>query len=144
MRRVKDWVSRFEKVLNEAKEKKPDWADHNCCTFAADCVFAITGIDAMAEYRGKFKTKKQAFALLRKVSGGGVNKAGEKFSKENGLKEVKPTYAKRGDLVIAVNEDKEEVFGIIDLSGRYAIGIHPVKGIAYEPLAKVTKAWNIP
>ena len=51
---------------------------HDCCSFAADCVLAMTGVDKMAGYRGGYKSAVGASRKLAKAGGmvqEGVNRA---------------------------------------------------------------------
>lgn len=147
MKRHKDWVNRLDSTITKAKGRDFDWQSHNCVSFMSECLIAVTGDDPLTGWRdkvGKVKTKKQAFALLKKYGKGGILDAAETGAKLHGLPEIKPTFAKRGDPVVAANEKGEEVFGVIGLSGREIVGLHPEKGLTYLPMEQIVKAWSIP
>lgn len=147
MKKRRDWVQRFEATVKNARAKPFAWNGLNCATFVCDCIEATTGVDPMAELRGKVskaKTKKEAFALLKKYGKGGIVEAAMTGAAKHGIKEIAPAYAKRGDPVVAHNENGEQVFGVVDLSGRHVIGMGPDSGIAEVPVAQIDKAWSIP
>jgi hypothetical protein len=147
MKRHKDWVKRLDATISKSKGRDFDWKSHNCVSFISECLVAVTGQDPMTGWHdkaGQIKTKKQAFALLKKYGKGKIMEAAETGAKKNRLSEIKPTFAKRGDPVVAANENGEEVFGIIGLSGREVVGLHPEKGLTYLPMKQIVKAWSIP
>jgi hypothetical protein len=142
MKKLPDWVQRFEAVVSAAKFKPFDWASHNCVTFTAECFEAITGVDGMAEIDLDFSTKRKATAAIKKFSGKGISEVGEKVAKQYGMKEVPPGFAKRGDPVIS-RWDGVDLMGTVDLTGRGVICIQPEAGLGTLPLSSVIKAWSI-
>jgi len=142
MKKQPDWINRFSDVVDAANGMAFDWAECNCCTFSADLFEAVTGIDPIAKYRGKAKTKKGALAILKRFGGGGVVEALEKTAEIYGLEEVPPLYAKRGDPVIA-HWNGEFIAGAISLNGREVLALHPDKGLSMLPVSSVTRAWSI-
>lgn len=69
MRRA-DWQSRMAEVMREARSRPFAWGEHDCVTFAAACVKAVTGVDRIADVRTAWADERQAIRLL--VSGGGL------------------------------------------------------------------------
>ena len=45
------------------------WGTNDCCTFPADAIEAFTGTDLAADFRGKYSTEAEAFALIKTVTG---------------------------------------------------------------------------
>jgi hypothetical protein len=43
MTRLELWPSRLDAVIQAAATRPFAWGEHDCCTFAADCVEAVTG-----------------------------------------------------------------------------------------------------
>lgn len=68
--RLVDWQSRLAKVMREAQARPFAWGSHDCVTFAAECVEAVTGVDRIADVRTAWADERQAIRLL--VSGGGL------------------------------------------------------------------------
>jgi len=63
-----DWVEVMGEQIEAARDKPFKWGEHDCCLFAANVVLAMTGEDYAKPYRGKYKTAKGAFRLLKKRS----------------------------------------------------------------------------
>lgn len=143
MRKLKDWVPRLERTFKEAKFKTFDVREFNCCTFAADCVEAQIGIDPIKDWRHEFKNVRTACRFFKNLAGSSFMTAAYQVAANIGAKEIRPTYVQRGDVVIAENEAKEEIFAVIDLSARWVIGVRPDKGLQAEPLSVIKRAWRI-
>lgn len=67
--RLPDWPERLAAFLAAVKDRRFAWANHDCCSFAADAVLAMTGTDAIAPWRGTYTTKLQAARVLGKAGG---------------------------------------------------------------------------
>lgn len=81
------------------------WGRFDCCTFGADWVVQMTGVDPLAEFRGKYSTREEAFAL----AGGNLRTA-----LESKLGPAIPVaHAQRGDLALF-----GDAVGILFTSGR--------------------------
>jgi hypothetical protein len=107
IKRKPDWQIHLNKYIAEVQSKKFKYGKWDCCHFGAGAIKAITGSDLMKEYRGKYKSKKEAMEILDK-------KPLFEILKEKLGKPVPAAQAKRGDL--AFHEGR---VGII--IGRYAI-----------------------
>jgi hypothetical protein len=46
-----------------------EWGRQDCCTFPADWVLAITGMDPLAEWRGRYSTESEAELLIAEAGG---------------------------------------------------------------------------
>jgi len=68
--RLPDWQSRLAAVMHDAQARPFAWGSHDCVTFAASCVEAVTGVDRIADVRTAWADERQAIRLL--VSGGGL------------------------------------------------------------------------
>ena len=69
MRRA-DWQSRMAEVMRRGPVTSVRVGEHDCVTFAAACVEAVTGVDRIADVRTAWADERQAIRLL--VSGGGL------------------------------------------------------------------------
>lgn len=54
----------MSQFLERVRHKPFQWGVWDCCIFTADAVKEITGIDYMAEFRGKYSNKEQAIKIL--------------------------------------------------------------------------------
>ena len=91
--KLTNWVHALHEQIEAYKTQPFAWGKHDCCTLAADCVQAMTGVDKMANYRGGYKTAAGAARKLAKA--GGMEAA---ISAELG-DSIAPALAQRGDVV---------------------------------------------
>ena len=63
-----DRVDNWQKALNDFIQSRMDtpfqWGTNDCCMFAGDAVEAITGVDVMAPFRGKYTTEDESKEVL--------------------------------------------------------------------------------
>jgi hypothetical protein len=57
MHRLPDWETRLAAFLEPLRLRAFAWGKHDCCIFTAGAVEAMTGVDAMAEFRGRYSTQ---------------------------------------------------------------------------------------
>lgn len=92
MSRVSDWEMRLSAYIADKREEPFAWGRHDCCTFAAGAVEAITGQDPMPEFRGRYDT---ALGSVRILEGKKLEEVlDDKFA------EVPISFAQRGDLAM--------------------------------------------
>jgi len=60
---------------------------------------------------------------------------------ENGLTEIDPSFAQRGDLTVCETEEGPAL-GVVALDGRYMAMATKPKGIILHPISNATKAWR--
>lgn len=95
-----DFAERLLAVLEERRDRPFAWGRNDCALFACDLVEAATGVDHAAPLRGRYRSAAGAAWALRRFAGGGLEAAAEKIAKSNGLREVPPLMAQRGDIVL--------------------------------------------
>ncbi len=96
MHRLPDWEARLAAYLEPLRTRPFDWGRHDCCTFAAGAVLAMTGVDAMTEFRGRYRTRIGSLRALTRIGAGTLAATIDaKFVR------VPVTLAQRGDLVMA-------------------------------------------
>ena len=92
MSRLSDWEARLSAYIAEKRGEAFAWGQHDCCTFSAGAVEAMTGVDAMPEFRGKYDT---ALGSVRILDGKTLEQVlDDKFA------EVPIGFAQRGDLAM--------------------------------------------
>ena len=105
VRRYDDWPIRLDEVVKEKEQVPFKWGTHDCCLFAADVVATITGIDAAERFRGKYKTEKGAYRILKKLTGyTELDKALREVMAWYDFKPKAPMKAQRGDFVVIYTE----------------------------------------
>ena len=131
--RQQNWAIALQNQISQFNEKPFAWGTHDCFTFAADCVLAMTGEDKMAKRRGKYKTELGANKMLKRI--GGVEKA---ITSELG-EPIEPAYAKRGD-VVYFNSPLGDTAGICMGS---KIASPTLAGVGFTPMSQAIKAWSV-
>lgn len=116
--RRKDWAARLNAYLQEVAHKPYDDATHNCGTFAAGAVGAITG-EAFGKEFTQAKTLKGQIARLRKA---GFETHADYAATL--FEEIHPSQARMGDLVAFEVEGPLGIaLGIVD--GEKAFVLRP-------------------
>ena len=141
VRRKRDWVPRLEAAIKAAAARPFAWGRHDCCTFAAGCVVAMTdGPDPMEKYRGGYDDEKGATRILRRC---GLAGRGDSVLDALGV-EVAPGLAQRGAVVLVEGAGGAGL-GVVDLTGRRVVLLEGEghTGIWRVPLSMVTRAWRV-
>jgi hypothetical protein len=142
LRKLPDWVQRFEQVVLDAENKEFDWVEHNCFTFASSCFEAITGRSWLVN-QPKITSKRKALSIMAKYSKDGVEGSMEKLAGRFGMAEVPPGLAKRGDPVLLECQG-EDLFATIDLTGRGVLAIRDDgQGLIRMNISEIKRAWSI-
>jgi hypothetical protein len=123
----------WEKLLNDyLSQIGPfEWGANDCCLFAANGVFAMTGEDYAKPYRG-YKTAKGALGKLKDIGVDGVA--------TKALGEPKPpTLAKRGD-VVSFESGDGLALGLCIGAKIAAVG---QDGLIMLPMNQAIQAWSV-
>lgn len=99
--------------------------------FAADWLLDLTGIDHAADYRGKYSDEKGAARLIAK--------AGGMRSLASSLKEKPVGLAQRGNIVLALM-DERETYGVVDFGVWCAPG---PEGLVFRPIKEAIAAFEV-
>lgn len=108
------------------------WGAHDCVTFAADAVMALTGEDPLKRFRGRWTSAQGAARLLERL--GGLEKAVDAV-----LSPVAPALAQRGDVAAWRDEDGRLQLAIVE--GETLVG-PGLEGQARLPRAAMVLAWS--
>ncbi len=128
--RIDNWPQALNTYINSVKDNKFEWGVHDCCTLVSGCVKAITGVDPMIEFRGKYDeaTHKQA---LQDIGAGTIFKTLiKKFGKS-----THGAMGQRGD--IAFHDGR---CGII--IGRQALFLYE-EGYGLMPSKRVDRIFKV-
>ena len=130
--RLPDWPEQLAETIRLARSK-PFGGDYYCVTFAADCVFAMTGTDYLAPYRGQ--TMEVALANL-KADG---HQSFYHYMVKTFGQPLPMSQAKRGDVIIRT--EPELITGIC--CGQTTA--YPTdKGLTYYPTLEQRWAFAVP
>lgn len=98
--RRKDWAARLNAYLQEVASQPYDDATHNCGTFVAGAVEAMTGQDFAGPYTDGVKTLKGQIARLKRAGfETHADLAASLFD------EIHPSQARAGDLAAFATDD---------------------------------------
>ncbi|NHK29198.1 hypothetical protein FF098_014855 [Parvularcula flava] len=135
--RLVGWEERLAAVIDGARRKDFVWSAHDCCTFPADCVAALTGTDPMADIRGTYETARQALELINQE--GGI--ADMVSARMPWAHQVSSLKAHRGDIVHLEQQGLDARLAVVYGTGCIAPEPH---GLAFLPLPKGAVAWHVP
>lgn len=136
MKRFPDWEQRLSAYLAPLRDKQFRWGKHDCCTFAAGAVEAMTGEDVIPEFRGTYSDEASANEALAKIGAGTlIRTMNAKFER------VPVGHAHRGDVVMIQGG------GLGIAMGDVAIQVGEAgsrEGLIRRPRPEWRKAWRVP
>ena len=141
MRRRADWEARLFEFLDQAATRPYTWGVHDCCMFTCDAVWAITGTDPAAPFRGRYADRNSAYRELRRFGGGGLRETAEKIADAHGCPKIRVENAQRGDVVL-MDGGGGLTLGFMDLLGLHVLSVMAV-GYAAVEVSRGLAAWRI-
>jgi len=137
MHRLPDWEARLAAYLEPLRARQFAWGRHDCCTFAAGAVKAMTGVDPMPEFRGRYRTALGSERALRRYGAGTLaTTLDRKFTP------IGAALAQRGDIVMSGG-----LLGICTAGGLIAVGAEGEReGLVLIERGRWTdpRAWRVP
>ncbi len=130
--RYLDWPERLAKLISHADKQKFCLGVHDCCFFAADCIFAMTGVDLAQELRG------MPVKPILKGYGGVAFLAAIKAT-DYKMKIIPARAARRGDICL-LNGGRGDTLGVC-LGARVACPGE--EGLVFYPLSAARNAWMV-
>ncbi|MDF0489213.1 hypothetical protein PX554_13815 [Sphingomonas sp. H39-1-10] len=112
MYRKPDWDARLAAYLEPLRLRPFAWGSHDCCTFAAGAVEAMTGVDPMPEFRGRYSTAIGSARAITRFGKGTVA-----ATLDSKFEPVAAALAHRGDIVMT-----EGLLGICWGAALFAVG----------------------
>lgn len=143
LKRTQHWDTReFNQHLIDRAKAPHVYGENDCCTFAADGIKAMTGVDIAEDFRG-YTTEAGALKAIKQITGGGtVEDAAAYVAKKHNLEELEhPLKAQRGDLVL-VEQPDGLLMGLVHLSGSCVVAPGET-GLRRIPLTSIKRAWRI-
>lgn len=139
MIRFHNWEVKLGEFLFTRRDQPFTYGYNDCCMFAFDAALAMTGVDIGEQFRGKYDSDLSASKLIiRFTNGGNLGDLIEKLAIQYGLPEVKPLFARRGDIVLIPSEPRKAL-GIVDMNGWNVVGPYP----RIVELNEIERAWRI-
>jgi hypothetical protein len=129
---------RLAALIRDARHRPFETAVHDCGTFAADAVAAVTGIDPLASLRQRYRTEaaRPGFAGWSPVV---IIRA---LAIEHRWRRIAWRLAQRGDLALVRGADDAACAAVVDLSGRRLMAPGPAGLVAF-PLDRASACWRI-
>lgn len=131
--KYEDWPQRLNNLILARHAQPFAWGANDCCIFAADVVYALTGVDHAAELRGRYRSAAGAARVLRErggVQGIATAALGDPIS---------PLMAQRGDVVMVPSEHGEALAVCI---GATCVVPGP-RGLATVRMSAALAAWRV-
>jgi hypothetical protein len=97
MTRSPGWERLLQEYLDARRDTPFAWGTHDCCTFAAGAVEAMTGTDPMAHFRGQYRSAAGSVRALRTIGSGTLEATLDDLLGFS----VPASLARRGDLVLS-------------------------------------------
>ena len=133
LQRLKDWEQKLYAATVEAMGKPHAWGHHDCVTFAADIVRALTGGSLRDDLRGTYDSPIGALRVIKAQGADGVGDLVALY-----LPEVAPSMARRGDIILA-GEPHEFLAVCV---GRTAVG-PSASGMIHVPMSQAVRAFQV-
>lgn len=134
--RVPDWDRALPLVIERHMALPGEWGVSDCMIVAGDAIEAVTGVDPMAPYRGRYKTEAGAARLMRK---NGCETVDDFLRKVFGLAPVGRLMAQRGD-VGTVMQGGQLTAGVVTERGFAAKGEH---GLVFHEVTDIVSAFKV-
>jgi len=96
MYRKADWEARLAAYLEPLRLRAFEWGVHDCCTFAAGAVAAMTDVDPMPEFRDRYSTAQGSARALKRFGRGTLA-----ATLDAKFEAVPASLAQRGDIVMS-------------------------------------------
>lgn len=134
MTRRQDWEGRLFRAFLMWKDKPFAWGKHDCFTWGSDVELAVTGRMTFVDILGSYNTERQAMMVLAR---NGWTSVGDAASER--LLEIKPGFARRGDLASIKAEDRREAMGVV--LGEHLAAV-TLEGLKLFPRDNAIRAWR--
>jgi hypothetical protein len=138
LKRHPQWQRKLAGMITSARELEFSWGSHDCAMWTCSVVRDVTGVDPGASFRGKYSTEAGAQAIF----GTDLGNFAAGIAASLGMKEVKPNYARRGDIVHVDNGTTYGALGVVDLDARFAACVSQT-GVTRIHLSKWKRAWQV-
>lgn len=141
--RVGDWEARLNALLAQRRDVLFTWGATDCCMFAADAVLAMTGVDAAAEFRGRYTTAGGAARALKRHGAGELA-----ATIDAKFESVAPAFVRRGDLVAVDHDALGTAIGVCIGADAVFVGLEAgedgdTPGLVRVPRAGWRSGWRV-
>lgn len=147
-RRNDDWDMSFHKAIQARRSQPFAWSVNDCCTWVADHIKTVTGVDLYTEFRGTYTDAKSAFVSIHRITGKKtVEDVADYVFGKAGIPELMNTnHASRGDIVcfdqVQTDGKSEPILGVVNLCGQVALFVSQ-SGLQRIPVSQCRRAWRV-
>lgn len=134
LERLQGWRGALNAAVAAHRGHGFAWGTHDCATFAADCVLAMTGIDFAASFRGRYDSAEGAARLL---AAAGYRSHVDLAAAV--LPEIHPAEACRGDIAVVPTE-ANPALGVVTGA---TIALFGLGGIGFVRLDRAIRAFRV-
>jgi hypothetical protein len=139
MTRFPDWQSRLSDYLVRTANRPFQYGVLDCGLFVAGAIEAMTGVDVADGMRGKYSSRKTAFAAIRSLCGrASMTGIADYLAERHGIEETLLAFAQRGDVV----QLHSGTIGLVAMHGTEIL-VPCADGILRLPLSYAIRAWRI-
>lgn len=130
-----NWATHLAIAVETAKSKTFQWGTFDCMLFAADVVYAMTGVDYAKEFRGTYDSEFGAYRLIA-----AYGSEADLLTRVIGVSSVQSSQGMRGDVVLA--SLPTPTVGVC-MGVNCAFLASGEKGIIFLPRSVITQVWRI-
>lgn len=138
-----DWPHKLRLFTEAMRETEYAWGDADCCSNTCDWIWLSCSTDVYVDFRGKYSTEAEAYALIQSVTGTGntVADAAAYVTAKFSMQEIAPAFAQRGDVVLHESA-AGQMLGIVALNPSRAMFL-TARGFIALPTRECAKAWRV-
>jgi hypothetical protein len=142
MTRLNDWPTRLSDYVLRVAREPFKYGRLDCGLFVAGAIDALVGVDVVAELRGQYSTRREAFDVIASHCGRRSMEAiAAHLAERNGFPETPVAFAQCGDPVV-LRRGASSSLGIVAMHGTELLT--PYKdGLLRLPLSHATRAYHI-
>ncbi len=126
------WEGALADMVDAARARPFAWGRHDCLTWAADCVAAMTGVGTDEPWRGSYRTARGAIRVLRRM---GHRTVADAVTSRLGAPLASPLMAQRGDIL----SDGEAMGVCVGADGAFP----GPSGLVFRPVLACMTAWRV-
>jgi len=150
MKKLENWERKLNDFIDSRRNVGMDWGTTDCFLLVFDAVRVVTGFDPDKvnpdkPFRGRYRTPRQAFNLLKKYSGGDLSDTCDMIAEKMNLTEHEKTaFAKRGDPVLV--HVPTLIGGMRDIMGvclGHMVAVQGKHGLDFLPRKEIKRAWRL-
>lgn len=135
MTRLPDWRERLLAYVASISAEPFRPGQHDCIILAAGGRQALTDVDLMADWRGRYRSVEDGLELAREHG------CEDPFQwVVQGLEEVPPAFAQVGDIAMLDGTNGMPGMGIVAGEHVYTVGL---RGLEIASLSDVRRAWRV-